>query len=191
MSKTIFIIPGFKEQISDTNYRWLVSYLKDNDYVVHPVLITWNNRTVTQNAQEFLDFFELHKTENSYVLGFSYGAVIALMTAKIVNPEKLILCSLSADFKEDTNSMPVWLRKYIGVNRYEDTKNRSSVKLAKSLETDTIIFCGEKESVDYPQLLKRCEETAELAKKSILIMVKEAPHDISFPTYQAAIKKVI
>jgi len=191
MSKTIFLIPGFKTQISDIRYHWLILYLQSKKYEVQPVPITWKNQTVTQNAGEFLNFFQNNKSKNNYVFGFSYGAVIALMTAGVVKPKKLILCSLSPDFKEDSELMPNWLKKYIGANRYIDTKNRSAVKLAKSLEVETVIFCGEKESVDYPQLLKRCAETAKFVKNSQLIMVKDAPHDISFPTYQAAIKKVI
>jgi len=40
-------------------------------------------------------------------------------------------------------------------------------------------------------LKKCCEETAKLAENSKLIVVKDAPHDISFIAYQQAIKKVI
>ncbi len=191
MSKTIFLIPGFKTQISDLLYRDLTSYLKSKNYKVHAVPITWNNQTLTKNAQEFISFYEGKKIKDSYVLGFSYGAVIAFMTAEKIKPVKLIMCSLSPDFKEDAKTMPVWLKKYIGVNRYDDTKTRSASKLAKSLSIETTIFYGEKEGVDYPQLKKRCEETAKLAKNSKLIMVEGAPHDISFPAYIEAIKKVI
>ena len=189
--KTIFLIPGFKEQITDTRYQWLVSYLKSKNFEVQLVPITWNHRTVTQNAQEFLNFFQKNKSHNNYVLGFSYGAVIALMTAKEVQPKKLILCSLSPDFKEDTKTMPSWLKKYIGIHRYADTKTRSAARLAESLDVETTILCGEKEGFDYPQLLKRCNETAKLAKNSKFILVKDAPHDISFPAYQAEIKMII
>lgn len=191
MLKTIFLIPGFKEQISDIRYQWLTSYLHSKKYEVKSVPISWNNHTVTQNAEEFLNFFQKNKSNNNHVLGFSYGAVIALMTASEVLPKKLILCSLSPEFKEDTSSMSSWVKQYIGVKRCADAKTRSASKLAKSLETETVILCGERESVEHPQLLKRGKETARLAKNASLIMVKDAPHDISFPSYQAAIKKVV
>jgi pimeloyl-ACP methyl ester carboxylesterase len=191
MSKTIFLIPGFKTQISDSLYRELTSYLKSKNYIVQAVPITWNNRTVTENAQEFTSFFEGKKGNNNYVLGFSYGAVIALMTAEKIKPKKLILCSLSPDFKEDSKTMPAWLKKYIGLNRYADTATRSAKKIAKSLSIETLILYGEKEGIDYPQLKRRCEETAKQAVNSKLIVVKDAPHDISFPSYIDAIKKVI
>ena len=190
MLKTIFLIPGFKTQIKDPLYRDLVSYLKSKNYTVQPVPVIWNNRTVTKNAEEFVNYFEKNKGKVNYVLGFSYGAVISLMTAEIIKPNKLILCSLSPDFKEDSKSMPAWLKKYIGVNRYLDTTTRSANNLAKSLSIETVILYGEKEGTDYPQLRKRGEETATFAKNSKLIVVKNAPHDISFPAYIEAIKKV-
>lgn len=191
MSKTIFLIPGFKTQITDDMYQGLISYLKDENYTVHAVPISWNNRTVTENAQEFVSYLEEKKEKNYYVLGFSYGAVIALMTAEKIKPKKLILCSLSPDFKEDTKAMPIWLKKYIGANRYADTATRSANKLAKSLTVETVLLYGEKEGVKYPQLKKRSEETARLIKKSRLIVVKDAPHDISFSAYHKAIREVI
>jgi len=191
MSKTIFLIPGFTTQMTDTRYQWLVLYLQSKKYTVHAVPITWKNRTVTQNAEEFLNYFNSKKVKNSYVLGFSYGAVIALVTANITDPKKLILCSLSPDFKEDTKTMPDWIRKYLGVRRFTDNSTRSAVILAKSLKAETLILYGEREGINYPQLKKRCEETARLAENSKLIVVKDAPHDISFTAYQQAIKKVI
>lgn len=191
MPKTIFLIPGFKTQIKDPLYKELVSYLEKKNYTVQPVPITWNNRTLTKNAVEFNNYFEKNKGKVNYVLGFSYGAVISLMTAKIIKPDKLILCSLSPDFKEDSKMMPGWLIKYIGVNRYLDTKTRSANNLAKSLDVETVILYGEKEGADYPQLKKRSEEIAKHSKKTKLIVVKNAPHDISFPTYIEALKKII
>jgi hypothetical protein len=113
------------------------------------------------------------------------------MMANQTRPEKIILCSLSPDFKEDTKAMPKWLKNLIGKNRYTDSKTRSARKIAKSVDTKLVILYGEKEGINYPQLKKRSEETARLAAHSQLIVVGNAPHDISFPAYQAAIKKVV
>jgi len=183
MTKTIFLIPGFKTQITDKQYQWLILYLQSKSYVVKAVPITWNYKTVTKNAQEFLHFYDNNKSTQNYILGFSYGAVIALMTANITNPNEVILCSLSPDFKEDTKNMPKWLQGYIGKKRYADTKTRSAHKLAESIETNLVVMYGEKEGNDYPLIKKRSEETANLATSSKLIIVENAPHDISFPEY--------
>jgi len=191
MSKTIFLIPGFKTQMPDSHYEWLVSYLQSKNYDVKSVPVIWNYRTVTQNSKEFLNFYNANISTENYILGFSYGAAIALMTAGETKAKEIILCSLSPDFKEDVGAMPKWLKNYIGKNRYADTRTRSAHKLAKSIDTKLIILYGEKEGIDYPQLKKRSEETAKLAANSELIVVDNSPHDISFPSYQTAIKKVI
>ena len=191
MSKTFFIIPGFKSQATDLSYRWLVNFLKKNNYVVQLVPVTWSRNTLTYNAREFSIYFEEHKTEENYVLGFSYGAVIALMTAEYTKSKEFYLCSLSPDFAEDVGSMSAWLRTYIGKNRLADASTRSACRLARSLKTQTTIFYGEQEGIDYPSLKKRCEETAKLAPKAKLIKVPNAPHKIDFPAYQEAVKSRI
>ena len=45
------------------------------------VPITWERATMTDYAVEFESFCEKHKANDNYVLGFSYGAVIAFITA--------------------------------------------------------------------------------------------------------------
>lgn len=177
--------------MTDDQYSWLISYLEEKEYDVFPVPVSWNHTTITKNSADFVTFYNAHKSHNNYVLGFSYGAVIAFMTANITMPKEMILCSLSPDFVEDSEVMPVWLKKYIGKKRFMDTKTRSGKKLAKSLAVETVILYGEKEGKDYPQLKKRCEETSRLAMNSTLVVVKNAPHDISSPAYVEAIKKVI
>ena len=186
--KTFFIIPGFQTQASDEEYSWLVRLLQDNNYLVRCVPILWSRRTVTQNAEEFLQYFEIHKTDENYILGFSYGAVIAFITAEKTNPNKLFLCSLSPDFSEDSESMPIVIRNYIGVRRYLDTKTRSARAIVKKLKTPTVIFYGEKEGAMYPPLKKRAEETAKYSPHTKLVVVPDAPHEIDFPSYQTAVK---
>lgn len=87
----------------------------------------WRYTTLSQNAAEFLDYFNQHKTERNYILGFSYGAVIGLLTANQTKPQKLYLCSLSPDFKEDKGAMPKWVKSYIGVKRYQMLKREVPV----------------------------------------------------------------
>ncbi len=190
-SKTFFIIPGFKTQAKDKSYKWLVTFLEDKGVMVTKTPILWNYKTLSKNAEEFVEFFNKHKTKENYILGFSYGAVIALLTANLLKPKMIYLCSLSADFSEDSNAMGLWLKKYIGVKRYEDTKTRSGKLIAKELLVPSVIFYGEQEGKEYPSLKNRCEETSRLAKNSRLIIVKNTPHQIDFPEYIEAIKKTL
>jgi len=191
MSKTIFLIPGFKTQIADAQYRWLVSYLQSKSYIVKAVPVTWNYKTVTENAEEFLEFYFKNKSAENLILGFSFGAVIALLTANKTISKEIILCSLSPDFVEDIDVMPEWLKNYLGKRRLLDIKTRSALKLAESIDTKLTILYGEKEGAEYPQLKNRSIETARLVTNAELIVVENAPHDISFPSYQSALKRVV
>ena len=190
-NKTFFVIPGFKTQAKDRQYKWLVKFLEDKGIKVIKTPVFWNYKTLSENAEEFVSFFNKNKTKENYILGFSYGAVIALLTASLLNPKKIYLCSLSPDFSEDRSLMESSIKKYIGKKRYVDTKTRSGRKIAQELFVPAVIFYGEKEGKEYPQLKKRCEETARLAKNSKLIVVKNSPHQIDFPLYVEAIKNTL
>jgi pimeloyl-ACP methyl ester carboxylesterase len=153
--------------------------------------ITWNYKTMSDYITEFENFYNKSKSEENYILGFSYGAVIAFSTAEKLHPRKLFLCSLSSDFKEDVASMSDTIKRYIGEKRVADCLTRSGKEIAKKLTVPTLVFCGEKEGRAYPQLKKRCEETVQLASNAKLIIVKDSPHDIAYPEYVMAIKGVI
>ena len=142
-------------------------------------------------SADFIRVYGKHKTNHNYVLGFSYGAVIALLTASALKPDKIFLCSLSPDFKEDVSAMKPWIRKYVGKRRIAHSLRTSGRAIAEELTIPSVVFYGEAEGAQYPQLAIRCKETARLAANSKLVVVGNAPHRIDFPTYQAAITKEI
>jgi esterase/lipase len=184
---TFFIIPGFKQQVTDKCYAWLVKYLKKQDFNVVGVPINWDHRTMKDYVDQLITTYSKKKTETNYVLGFSYGAVTTFMTANELNPKKVFLCSLSPDFYEDRKSFTPQMIQYIGKRRFTELQTRKAVDVAKKLTVPSVIFCGEKEAEQYPQLLHRCKETSTLAKNSKLIMVSGSPHDISNNEYQKCI----
>ncbi len=185
--KTFFIIPGFKQKVNDKSFVWLKDFLTKKGFRVVMVPVKWNRTTLTDCAVLFEDFFDENRGAENYVLGFSYGAIIALMTAEKLQPKKLFLCSLSSDFKEDVPSMSDAIKRYIGKRRVDDCLTRSGKDIAKKLSIPTVIFYGDKEGIEYPQLKKRCEETARLSARTKIVIVKNSPHDISFPSYKKAI----
>lgn len=189
--KTFFVLPGFRMQANHKMFSWLVKYLESKKYKVLKVPIKWNYNTLTNNTKEFEEFYSKYKGKENYILGFSYGAVITLLTASKLKPKKIYLCSLSPDFMEDRKHMDRQSKKYIGKRRFEDTKMRSAKKYAKELIIPSIVLYGEKEGKKYPNLKRRCEETSKLARNSKVIMVKDAPHDISHPEYQRVLKALI
>jgi hypothetical protein len=191
MKKVFFVIPGFRMKASDSMFRWLTRYLEQLNHKVVGVPVKWNYHTLTKNAEEFEGFFSKNKGKENYILGFSYGAVLAFITANKLKPKKIYLCSLSPDFDEDRVYMKKWERNYIGKRRYEDTKTRRAKKLAKELIVPSVVFYGEEEGRKYPEMGIRAKETVRLAKNSKLIMVKGSKHDIANPEYQKAIKSAI
>ncbi|MBP6881689.1 MAG: hypothetical protein KBC35_03625 [Candidatus Pacebacteria bacterium] len=186
--KIFFLIPGFKEQASDEQYQWLIKHIQKAGWKVVKVPVEWNRTTLSKNARVFEVFFNTHKGRENRVLGFSYGAVITLLTANKLQPDKIYLCSLSPDFREDVDSMPVWLKKYIGKKRLLDVETRSGIVIAKQLSIPSVVFYGEEEGCEYPSLKKRCEEISLYAKNSRLVAVENAPHKIDHPQYIKALK---
>lgn len=186
--KTIFIIPGFTDTIDgDARYTWLVTFLKKKGFKVVKTLVRWKNRTITEYVKDFKEFYKKNKGRENYILGFSYGAVIAFISASDLKPKKIFLCSLSADFKEDALKMKPWIIKYIGKKRFEDAKTRSARSIAKKLSVPSIIFYGEAEGKDYPDIKNRAEETQKLAKTSKLVVIPKATHNLGHPEYRRAI----
>jgi hypothetical protein len=197
MSKgTFFVIPGFNMQAGDASFRWLVNFLKSEGFTVVKVPVKWSRSTNTLNAELVKNFINKRiagktATGKNYILGFSYGAVLTLLVSNDIKPNKIFLCSLSPDFKEDQKSVKDWIEKYIGKNRFNDMKSRSLKELAKNLSVPSIIFYGSEEGREFTRLKIQSENFAKLSKNSKLVMVKDAHHEIDFPNYIEAIKKEI
>jgi len=187
--RTFFLIPGFKQRTTDPQFTWLKAFLRKKGFRAVAVPNEWKNRTISDVAQDFKEFYKKHKSGTTRVLGFSYGAVIALLTANELKPRKIYLCSLSPDFKEDAAGMRPWIRKYIGKRRFQDAGKRSGRKIARALKIPSVVFYGTSEGESYPRLKVRCEETAKLAGNSRLVVVGGAPHKLSHPEYAEAIKQ--
>lgn len=186
--KSFFIIPGFKQKVTNKDFAWLKRFLTQKGFNVLMVPIEWDHKTMTDYTTQFEKFFDKNKSKENYVFGFSYGAAITFITAQKLKPKKIFLCSLSPDFKEDLIYQKKWILDYIGKKRVADNMQRSGVKIANNLSIPSIVFYGEREGKQYPNLKNRCEETVKLAKNSRCIVVKDAPHNISHPEYVAAIK---
>lgn len=189
--KTFFIVPGFKQNASGKYFAWLATFLKKLGFRVVCVPVRWDYRTMSDYVADFCAFYRRRKTEINYILGFSYGAVMTFISATELQPDKIYLCSLSPDFREDLPRLETWIKKWIGKRRIADNKRRSGREIAKRLAVPTVVFYGEAEARDYPSLKIRCKETARLAKYAKLVVVKNSLHDIRNPEYKKAIEKEI
>lgn len=187
MVKTLFLIPGFRHQATELQYTWIQERAEELGYVVHPITITWEDRVMSQYVEEFMEQFERHATSHNVVFGFSFGAVIAFISAARTKPEQLYLCALTPAFKEDQPiPHPGWA-KVVGPERLADLATFEAEVIAPAITAPTTIVCGEAEAEEYPTLLERCRHAALHIPNASLHMAPEAPHILNHPGYKQAI----
>lgn len=191
MSKTFFIIPGFRHSANEDQYGWLKAHLKSQGFAVKTVEVTWNKTVMTDNVQQFKDFYAKHKADTNYVLGFSFGAMIAAISAPELKPDMLFLCSLSPYFAEDLPTLKPYWRKNVGHRRVTDFESISATDIAKRITSPTTVIYGGGEGIKFPRLKHRCIEAAAQIRGARLLVAPEAPHQIDFPSYQKAIKQAL
>lgn len=192
MRKRLWIIPGGGHKPTDTCYRWMITYFRSLGFEVQMITVDWNRRVMTDWIADFRSQFSKERGVEDYILGFSFGAMIAFLTANETKPMKLFLCSLSPYFKEDMdfleNKRDV---RYFGTRRLADIRKYVFKDHVKNISASTIVFCGGQETTKYPTLLKRCKAAVEQIKRARLVIAENAPHQIDHPSYIEAIKKNI
>ncbi len=193
-NKNLFIIPGFGDSFLNKSYEYLLILAKKKEYNIYGVPIDWKYKTLNEYTKQFETFYNKHKGKSNTVLGFSYGAAIAFITATYLKPDVLILCSLSQTFKEDfdaLNKHKVLIIKSIGKKRWISGNSFEARKIAEKITSKTTILYGELEAKHSPQLEKRSLETSTLIKNVTLIKIKDTPHIIDSIGYQKTLAKII
>src|SRR5258705_1869469 len=106
-TKVVFIIPGFRQKPTQIAYKEIAKKLKSEGYFPVPITINWKETTISENTDYFLSQVKKRDLVNKkiYILGFSYGAMIAFLAATKIKVHGLILCSLSPFFKEDLQKL--------------------------------------------------------------------------------------
>ncbi len=188
--KTLFIIPGFKEKVSHQQYRELQKLFVAKGFEVKLVSVMWNRRLLSDWIVQFEDFFTLHCGKKNVVLGFSFGAMIALATAKRLQPDQLILCSLSPYFSEDLSKIPAWWKRFIGRRRVMDFGKYSMTSAVKGLSMKTKVFIGGVEQKKFRQLADRCTLAAKALGTSVIV-IDGVKHDIGDARYREALDREI
>jgi hypothetical protein len=185
MNKSVFLINGFHHQATEQSFDWLDDFFSAKGYKVFKPPIDWKYKVMSDNVLQFSQFYNQNKTDYNHVLGFSFGAMIAFISAPILKPDELSICSLSPYFQEDS---PDKYEKYVGKNRLKDFKQYSAQGIAKQIKSSAHVFYGTKEGEKFPDLKARCEQAAHDIKGAKLVVVSNAPHDISNKEYSTAIK---
>lgn len=195
--KKAFIISGFSmnQHAGDPKYSELHKTVQSKGYEVVPVPIYWNRRTVSDYVKEFVTFYEKNKgDEENIVIGNSFGAMVAFLSAPLVKPNRALVCSLSAYFKED---MPKQKQSYMlrrfGKRRTADSHLISADKTAQQINElglSITFMRGEKENWGrFIMLSERVEQSASAVKNSKLVIVPNCPHVFRDPAYIQGISR--
>jgi pimeloyl-ACP methyl ester carboxylesterase len=185
MKQVLYVIPGFREDKKNKKYRDLEKIARGAGFKVKIVNISWGTLPYSFEkwSKEFLAQYKREK--GSAVLGFSFGAIIACLTAARSKPSKLILCSLSPYFVEGQRRLRIkwlrWWRKNMPENNYWFKDYLPSIKMP------TQILVGGREA---EECLRRARSAKRLIPGSTLQIVSGSGHNIGSREYLAALKEL-
>ena len=188
--KLIFVIPGYRHHSNTKAYPEIIKILKKEGYLPIFITISWKQTTISENTKYFLKRYKQtmsrHKNiqkKKIYVLGFSFGAMIALLAATKVQVTGLVLCSLSPYFKEDLPKTEKKKNYSITTKRYQDFIQLHAAALAKKVKAKEVLMVyGKKEAFS---LIKRVTTTYRQisAQHKYLISLNDTEHDIGSKQY--------
>ncbi len=187
--KVVFIIPGFMQRPNSREYREVSRILIEEGYFPIVVDVTWHKTTVSENTERFLEIFNSVDAKKKYILGFSFGAMIAFLASTKVEVAGLILCSMSPYFHEDlpkigSNWTPTTLA------RYQDFATLHCATLAKQLKAEQVLMLyGKDEAASLVNRARDAFEKITLENK-YLIPVDGAQHNIGDSKYLLRIHQV-
>lgn len=193
-TKVVFLIPGFRHKVSHSGYNLLKKRLQKYGFRVVPVAIPWSGSTIADNTEFFMKKYmeKLEKlnvsSKDVYLLGFSYGALIAFLAATKISVKGLLLCSLSPFFKEDLPKKLPKNSSTLQTIRYKTFAALQNKKLAPKVKAKSVcMLYGEKEST---ALINRSKKTFRViaSKKKYLFAISKTQHNISDKKYINAIQ---
>ncbi len=188
MSKIVYIIPGFTEKVGSKGYRQTIKFFKSKNFKVIPIKISWKHKVMSDYVNQFFCQLSHKKSDEVCLFGFSFGAMIALISAIKIKPKILFLCSLSPYFREDLKFLKESWKNSIGKKRIEDFKKFSIQELTKDITCKTLLIAGQKEP---EELHKRVGDAYKKIKKSELFIVSGAKHKISQKEYIEKLHEII
>lgn len=185
--KAVFVIPGFKHSPKNKAYKEIAKILKKEGYRPILVNIPWKQTTISQNTELFLKKYKKINTGKKYILGFSFGAMIAFIASTKVSVSGLILCSLSPYFKEDLSERRI---SSINKERFLDFSNLHCKTLAKQIKAKQIhMLYGAKEERSLKRRVNEAFDQISSAHK-YLIPIKETEHNIGDKKYLNKIHQI-
>lgn len=189
MKRVAFIIPGYKFSTSQSEYQQIGSYFESVHIEPIYIEVKWGRTVITESLKSFLKIYQNTQADEKYILGFSFGAIIAFLASSQVQFKAQILCSLSPYFKEDLPKIKKWWARFLGKRRYADFYALEANKLVTSVRTPTFLLYGSDES---HLVAERAQETFnELQTSKKIIPIQGVKHDVSNVRYLNTINSVI
>ncbi len=176
MSKkgTFFIIPGYRQKPTNKTYLEISRFLKKEGFNPMVLEVEWKKYSLLESVDKFIQIYKKSKSQRKYILGFSYGAVIAFTASSQIAPEGLVLCSLSPYFKNDLKTQDKNVGEFIQVDSKTTAKNTRAKKV--------LMLYGKNEARD---LVKKVSETFQDIKlqNKFLIPVANVEHNLGHKEY--------
>jgi alpha/beta superfamily hydrolase len=187
----MYIIPGFKHTPQQKAYQKIITILESEGFETIPVTIPWKETTISQNTEFFLKHYKKISRKKKYIIGFSYGAMIAFLASTKIDVSGIILCSLSPYFKEDVLNKKTTKRSPLTIERHEDFLQLECSHLAKKVKTKHVsLLYGTQEA---RSLVKRVNEAYNYisSPQKNIIRIKKTDHNIGDKNYLNTIHEVI
>ncbi len=186
--KVAFIIPGYPYSPRRKEYQTIANYFSKAGIAPVLINITWKTPT-PRNFNDYLKELarqtRVYKNCTTYLLGFSFGAILALLATKQLRPKAVILCSLSPYFAEDMEALPnswrVWWKKH-----YKN--NLSFKKIAATVNAKTFLLVGD---LEHATVHVRAEAAKKILSRADLHTVKGAEHKLETPSYLKKVQSII
>lgn len=128
---------------------------------------------------------QIQESENTEILGFSFGAMIALKLSEKHVLHRVFLCSLSPYFSEDLHLFPKYYKLRLGVRRWNDFRDNYHESDIQNRKSNTLVSIY---GLDEPERLQqRAEKMIKNLKINHNARVLWVWHDIAHKKYLEAI----
>lgn len=188
MSWVVYIIPGFDQFTEARGYRAIAAKFKATGARVIIVTINWKYQTVTSYTRKLLKQIYHPEEKTICLFGFSMGAMVALLIARKLEINCLMLCSMSPYFRENLHKMNSDDQTSLGVRRLRDFERYTFRRIASQMSGRILIVVGDMESRGVIRMSAKAKREIKTAE---IIHIRNGIHSLSQPEYAKKLEELI